>query len=263
MTDMTPDLRGPALVLDRHAEMQRLAQRYGDAGSLGLDLLNALGLRAEDLFQHLPVRLRDRLDGVTERALGEAMRVAHVSRRAGKWEPEWFNRVLAGALGAAGGFGGAPTALAEVPVTVVVLLREIQSEAVRLGFDPVAENVHFDCVQVFGAAGPLATDDGADMSFLGARIALGSGSMQAIIARVAPRLASVLGQKLAAQAVPLLGAATGAAVNSAYLGYYRDMAHVHFGLRRLAIEANEPHDLVVAEFRERIAGTVSPPVQSR
>jgi len=43
-----------------------------------------------------------------------------------------------------------------------------------------------------------------------------------------------MGQKLAAQAVPVLGAVAGAATNYAYTSYYQDMAHVHFGLRRLA-----------------------------
>lgn len=253
MTELYPDLSAPRPVLDPEAELDRLAARHAQAGSLGLDLLNALGLQAETVLQRLPSGLRDRLDSATERALREAMRAAHASRRASAWEPDWFNKVLAGALGAVGGIGGAPTALAEVPVTVVVLLREIQSEAARLGFDPASENVHFDCVQVFGVAGPLAQDDGADLSFLGARMALSSGSMQALIARVAPRLATVLGQKLATQAVPLLGAATGAAINSAYLGYYREMSHVHFGLRKLAIEADRPHDQLVEDFRQRIA----------
>ncbi len=32
----------------------------------------------------------------------------------------------------------------------------------------------------------------------------------------------------------MLGAAAGAGVNVAFLGYYRDMAHVRFGLMRLA-----------------------------
>ena len=47
----------------------------------------------------------------------------------------------------------------------------------------------------------------------------------------------VLGQKLAAQSVPVLGAVAGAATNYAYTSYYQEMAHVHFRLRRLAIEA--------------------------
>jgi uncharacterized protein (DUF697 family) len=82
--------------------------------------------------------------------------------------------------------------------------------------------------------------------------------LRALIARVAPRLAVALGQKLAAQSVPLLGAAAGAATNYAYTRYYQDMAHVHFGLRRLAIEADRDPKEVVEAFRTRAgAGRVT------
>jgi len=69
----------------------------------------------------------------------------------------------------------------------------------------------------------------------------------------------VLGQKLAAQSVPVLGAAAGAATNYAYTSYYQQMAHVHFGLRRLAIEAGRDHAELIGEFRARVEG----PAESR
>ena len=78
-------------------------------------------------------------------------------------------------------------------------------------------------------------------------------ALQRLISRVAPRLATVLGQKLAAQTVPLLGAAAGAATNYAYTGYYGEMAHVHFGLRRLAIDADLDHATLIDDFRRRAA----------
>ncbi len=55
-----------------------------------------------------------------------------------------------------------------------------------------------------------------------------------MLAAAAPKLAAVLGQKVMAQAVPVLGAVAGAGLNAAFLGYYREMAHVRFGLLRLA-----------------------------
>ena len=69
---------------------------------------------------------------------------------------------------------------------------------------------------------------------------------RAIIARVAPRFAAVLSQKLASQAVPVIGAMAGAGTNYAFVDYYTEMAHVHFGLRAIMSEA-EP-DLVTDEF---------------
>jgi uncharacterized protein (DUF697 family) len=83
-------------------------------------------------------------------------------------------------------------------------------------------------------------------------------ALQSLIARVAPRLATVLGQKLAAQTVPILGAAAGAATNYTYTSYYQQMAHIHFGLRRLAIEADVGHAQLTDRFKTKIA---KPPVR--
>ena len=81
-----------------------------------------------------------------------------------------------------------------------------------------------DCLKVFASGGPLAGDDGVDTSFLSARLVVNGASLHALIARIAPRFATVLSQKLAAQTVPLLGALAGAGINYAFMGYYREMA---------------------------------------
>jgi EcsC family protein len=249
---MTEIIIASAPSLDPDAELERLARRYKGAGGLGIQLLNALGTRADVLLDRLPAAVRDRLDTVTQMALTQAMAAASGSRRVVPDQSEWLNSAVTTAMGAAGGFGGLPTALAELPVTTTLLLRVIEGVAVEHGFDPASDSVRFDCVQVFAAAGPLEHDDGSDLAFLSARVALTGAAMQAIIARVAPRLAIVMGQKLAAQTIPVLGAVAGAATNYAYTSYYTDVAHVHFGLRRLAIEADLSHDVL----RERLKAQV-------
>jgi hypothetical protein len=234
--------------VDVEARLDEIARRYKNAGGVGINVLNLIGGRAENLLDRLPSAVRRNLEGATVKALNSAMRAAHSSRGMVPDQKSWLNQAVSAAMGAAGGAGGLPTALAELPVTTTLLLRVIQGVAVDYGFDPEAENVQFDCVQVFSAAGPLSGDDGSDLGFLSARIALSGKAMQAVIARVAPKLAVVLGQKLAAQAVPVLGAVAGAATNYAYTSYYEDMAHVHFGLRKLAIDA----DISPAELNERL-----------
>lgn len=237
------------LVTDRLGE---LAQRYDKAGSAVIQLLNMVGGQADGLLDHLPKGLRDNLGQGTETALKIAMKAAEGSRGVIGDQPGWLTTVMSTALGAAGGFGGLPTALAELPVTTTVFLHGIQSVAVEHGFDPSEPGVRFDCVQVFSASSPLETDDGSDLAFFTTRVVVSGTAMQALIARVAPRLAVVLGQKLAAQTVPVLGAVAGAATNYAYASFYRDMAHVHFGLRRLAIEADRDHADLVTALRARL-----------
>ena len=239
-------------VIDVDARLNEIAKRYKQAGGVGISVLNLIGGGADSLIDKLPSSVRRNLETATVKALNHAMRAAHSSRSYVPDQKSWLNQAASAAMGAAGGAGGLPTALAELPVTTTLLLRVIQGVAVEHGFDPDAENVQFDCVQVFSAAGPLSGDDGADLGFLSARMALSGRAMQAVIAKVAPRLAVVLGQKLAAQAVPVLGAVAGAATNYAYTSYYQDMAHVHFGLRRLAIEGDVPPAELLERLREKM-----------
>ncbi|MCE9555951.1 MAG: EcsC family protein, partial [Planctomycetes bacterium] len=67
-------------------------------------------------------------------------------------------------------------------------------------------------------------------------------------------------EKMIAQAIPILGAATGAAINVAFMGHFNRVARFHFGLRQLERQhgveviqnayraaAGKPLRLVVAE----------------
>ena len=242
-------------IIDVEARLDDIATRYKQAGGVGINVLNLIGGQADGLIERLPAPVRRNLEAATVKALNHAMRAAHTSRSMVPDQKSWLNQAASAAMGAAGGAGGLPTALAELPVTTTLLLRVIQGVAVEHGFDADAENVQFDCVQVFSAAGPLSGDDGADLGFLSARMALSGRAMQAVIAKVAPRLAVVLGQKLAAQAVPVLGAVAGAATNYAYTSYYQDMAHVHFGLRRLAIDGDVAPDELLQRLRDKMGRT--------
>lgn len=251
MSKSTP-LAAPLSPADIEAELTRLAARYKSAGGLGVTLLNMVGGQAESLLERLPVNVRAGLNGVVERALRLAMQAANGSRRAVPDQKPWVNTAVTTAMGAVGGLGGLPSALVELPVTTTMLLRTIQGVAAEHGFNPASENIRFDCIQVFAAAGPLATDDGADMGFLSLRLSLSGGGVNKLIALVAPRLAAVLGQKLAAQAVPVMGAVAGATANYIYTTYYQEIAHVHFGLRRLALDADIPEDRLIKRLTAKM-----------
>lgn len=238
--------------VDVDARLDELASRYRRAGGLGIEVLNVVGGKAEGLLDRLPTAVRGSLEHATTRALEQAMKAANSSRGVVPDQKGWLNSAVGAAMGAVGGMGGLPTALAELPVTTTLLLRVIQGAATEHGFDASAENVQFDCIQVFSAAGPLEADDGADLGFISARVTLTGAAVHGLIARVAPRLATVMGQKLAAQTVPVLGAVAGAATNYAYTSYYQEMAHVHFGLRRLAIDADLPIEELVERLRLKI-----------
>lgn len=244
LTTLTP--------LDTEAELTQLAERYRAAGGIGVKLLNMLGGSAENLLDRLPPNVNKGLESAVDQALRVAMRTAHKSRKTLPDQSDRVNRVVTTAMGAVGGLGGLPSALVELPMTTTMLLRSIQGVAKEYGFDPASQNVQFDCIRVFAAAGPLASDDGADMGFVSVRLTLSAGAMNKLVAIVAPRLAAVLGQKLAAQAVPVLGAVAGATTNFVYTSYYQEIAHVHFGLRRLSINSDIPEDELIARLTQKM-----------
>lgn len=250
---MEPEILLPVSDPALMAELDALARRHRAAGGIGMTVLTYVGGSAEGLVAKLPQGVRDGLEGATERALHIAFDAAARSRGAVPDRADWVNTAIATAMGVAGGAGGLPGALAELPFTVTMLLRAIQGIAAEHGFDPASEEVRMECLRVFASAGPLSKDDGADMAFVGARVTLTGASVNSLIARVAPRLSAVLGQKLAAQAAPVLGAVAGAAVNFSFTSYYQEIARVHFGLKRLARDMAADEGLLREELVARIA----------
>ena len=240
------------VAMDIDREIAALARRHKAASNVGMQVLNLLGGQAENLLERLPDPAKNQLEQATKRALEAALRAAQTSRALVPDQKGWLNTAMTTAMGAMGGAGGLPTALAELPVTTTVLLRAIQGIAAEHGFDPAEEGVQKACLGVFASAGPLAADDGADMAFLSARITLTGATVHGVIARIAPRLATVLGQKLAAQTVPIIGAAAGAATNYAYTSYYQEMAHVQFGLLRLSARTGRDTDLLIDDLRRAL-----------
>lgn len=227
---MKPQL--PALATpELDHEIEALARALARANGPVMALVNRLGGGVERQLALLPPALRTELERVTAQALMAAHGLAGIAEAEGRG-----TMAAAMASGAAGGAGGVLTSIAELPVTITVILRAIRAEAKKAGFDPAEPGIRAACLEVFAAGSPLAGDDGVNTSFLSARLTLTGPALQKLIATVAPRLAAALGQKLAAQAVPVLGAVSGAAVNAAFLRYYREIARIRFQLMRLSVQ---------------------------
>jgi hypothetical protein len=229
----TPALPVPLSAPDPAAEIEALVARYLRAQGGPVELVALVGGQVEGMARRLPEKARRRIDSAVRIALGTAYGAAQGSHRA-RPGGDRAHRLAAAALGAVGGLGGLPSALAELPVTTATILRSLQEIARAHGEDPADEETRLACLQVLGSGGPLPHDDGTDLAFLGARVTLTGAAVNNLIAQIAPSFAAVLARKLATKAVPALGAAAGAAVNLAFARYYQEMAHVHFGLRRLA-----------------------------
>ena len=249
MVEILPPVTDPVIL----NQIDALAKRHRAAGGVVMHLIGYIGGSAESLLGKLPASVRTGLEGATERALSGAMVAAEHSRGIVADRPDWMNRTLTAAMGAAGGAGGLGSSLAELPFTVTMLLRAIQGIAAEHGFDPASQEVRVECLRIFASAGPLDDDDGMDLSFLAARTTITGPSLKSLVAKVAPRLSAVLGQKLAAQAAPILGAVAGAAVNYSFTSYYQEIARVHFGLKRLARDSGEDEGALREELVARLS----------
>lgn len=223
----------PALVApDLDRDIATLARDLRRANGPFMALINKLGGGVEKQLALLPAPLRAEMERLTVQALLAGHGLAGVGGD-GTGRGTFAAVVLSGA---AGGAGGIVTSLAELPVTITVILRAIRAEAVKAGFDPREPGVRAACLEVFAAGSPLSGDDGVNTSFISARLTVTGPALQKIVATVAPRLAAALGQKLAAQAVPILGAFSGAALNATFLRYYREVARIRFELMRLSVQ---------------------------
>lgn len=252
------DVRIPAVVessgADPKGDIARLAERQDQAGNLFMRIVTAAGGQVEDTLGLLPQDTRAEIEAAARVALQQSYDIAAKSRTGavgGAIGGDTVHRVLATISGAVGGVGGLSTALAELPVATTLIFRAVQDVAETHGEDPLSDATRIECLRVFGKGGPDADDDGIDTAFFGARVSLSGVAVNTLIARIAPRFAAVLSQKLATAAVPIIGAATGAGTNYAFMSQYTDLAHVHFGLRRLSRTHGEA--FVTEEFHKALA----------
>lgn len=134
------------------------------------------------------------------------------------------------ASGAVSGFAGLAGFLPDATVTTLVILREVARIAAANGEDLGGEEARHACLEVFGLRGEGADDE---LGYFSARFMLTGKPLAALMGQVAARYGLVLGEKFAAQAVPVAGAIAGAALNGAFLAHYRSIAEAHFTVRRL------------------------------
>ena len=168
------------------------------------------------------------------------------------------HKALAALSGAVGGAFGLTTLAVELPLSTTLMLRSIAEIAQREGEDLGDPEAALACMQVFalGGRGPAQADapagNAAESGYFAVRGALAKAMSEAaryaagrglldesapalmrFAGQVGARFGGVVSQKLAAQAVPVLGALGGAAVNTAFMDHFQSIARGHFTVRRL------------------------------
>jgi len=179
-----------------------------------------------------------------------------------------FHKALATASGAAGGAFGLAALPVELPVSTIIMMRSIADIARSEGEDPSQPETALSCLQVFALGGRAGSEDASESGYFAVRgmlaktvseaarylaergaIQEGGPMLVRFITQVASRFGIVITQKVAAQALPVIGALGGGAVNYAFMEHFQDVARGHFTVRRL--ERTYGKNLVRSEY-ERI-----------
>lgn len=223
---------------------------------LAAKMTSMLGAPVERGFALLPKSWSSTVHKASEAALMKALDVAvkSLGEKSGmRFGPtERMHKIAAAASGAAGGAFGLAALAIELPVSTTIMLRSIADIAKSEGENIQYIDTKLACLTVFALGGRAKDDDATESGYFAARAAMATAVSEAskhlaqkglskaggpalvrLISVLASRFGIVVSEKAAAQAVPILGAAGGALINTIFIGHFQDMARGHFIVRRL------------------------------
>ena len=245
----------PVLGAQEIEELRRARALLENPG-LAAQLANAVGAPMEYVMaKRLPPRITKLIDATTRKALEQSLRVATATLRRGATRPAARTRThvfAAAATGAAGGAFGFAGLAVELPITTTMIMRSIADIARSHGEDLDDPAAMLACFEVLTMGGRSASDDGAESGYFAARAVLahqvataaeyiavhgmaanGGPAIVQLLASIGSRFSVKVSQKVAAQAVPVVGAVSGAALNTLFMRHFQRMAQGHFVVRGL------------------------------
>ena len=140
----------------------------------------------------------------------------------------------------------------ELPISTTIMLRSIADIARSEDQDIFSIESKIACIEVFAFGGSSQRDDASEAGYFAVRTALaqsvtkaaeyfaekglaeeGAPALVRLIIRIAERFSIQVTEKAAAQAIPAIGAAGGAIINTIFIDHFQEMARGHFIVRRL------------------------------
>jgi EcsC protein family len=233
-------------------------------------LTHYAGQPIEKMIDTLPAGVSDRLQGVVRatvtRLLGMALKTLDARPRSAS--PR-IHKVAGGLSGAIGGAFGVTALAVELPLSTAIMLRAIADIARSEGEDLTTVESRLACLEVFALGGRSTADDGADTGYYAVRATLAKALSEAaqhiaskgltdkgapvlvrFIAQISSRFGALVSEKVAAQAVPVIGAVGGAGINLLFLDHFQETARGHFIVRRL--ERAYGKNVVQQAYRELV-----------
>lgn len=249
-------------------QLQSAKQLLENPG-LAAKMSNAIGSPIEQGLKLLPKSWNSSINEVTQKALLKASDAAIYTMKSTStgFASNRMHKLSVAVTGGVGGFFGVAGIAVELPISTTIMLRSIADIARAEGESVSNLETKLACLEVFALGGKSKQDDGAESGYYAVRTALaksvldaseflakktiteqGSPILVKFTAEIAKRFGIQVTEKAAAQAVPAIGAAGGAIINTIFIGHYQDMATGHFIIRRL--EKTYGKDFVQQEYNK-------------
>jgi len=235
-------------------ETLRYAKSLLENPSLAAKITSVIGTPIEKGLTLLPAKWSEVVNNATRTALERVLSVALLTMddTGTQTSSDIIHKIVVAGAGAAGGFFGLPALAVELPVSTTVMLRSIADIARSEGERLKSPEAKLACLEVFAFGGVSKGDDATKTGYFALRATLaqavsdaaqhiaekgvaqeGAPSIVRFITQVASRFGGTVSEKLAAQAVPMIGAVGGAVINSLFIDHFQDIARGHFRIRRL------------------------------
>jgi len=232
----------------------RLAKQILENPSLAAKITNVIGSPIEKGFKLLPKKWSGAISDATKKALQTALDLALFTldkKGRGQIQNVWHKLAVV-VSGGTGGALGIPGLIVELPVSTGIMLRSIADIARSEGEQLNLPEAKLACIEVFALGGRTSKDDAVESGYFAVRAALakavseaaefiaergvvkeGAPAIARLISQLTERFGVTVSEKVAAQAVPAIGAVGGALINLIFIDHFQDMARGHFTVRRL------------------------------
>ncbi len=237
-----------------HLEELKRAKTLLENPGMAAKITHLLGTPIEKGFALLPDKWRNQVAVLTQTALSKALNTALITIKdtPGEAAANAWHKLAVAATGGVGGLFGLPALVVELPITTTIMLRSIAGVALSEGEPIHNSDSKMACLEVFALGGPSRADDAAESGYFAIRTALaqsfsraaehvaqkgltdeGAPALVRLIVQVSERFSIQVSEKTAAQAIPAIGAASGALINTLFIDHFQNMARGHFIVRRL------------------------------
>ncbi|WP_298527892.1 EcsC family protein [uncultured Christiangramia sp.] len=221
---------------------------------LAAKITNYIGMPLEKGFELLPKNWNSKIVELTHKAITKSTDAAlfTMKNKPGEKSSNIWHKATVAISGGAGGFFGFAGLAVELPVSTTIMMRSIADIARSENQNLDNAETKLACVEVLALGGKSESDDGTESGYYITRALLaqqltmaaehiakngltkeGAPALVKFFTTVASRFGIQVTEKAAAQAVPVIGAATGAALNLLFIDHFQDMARGHFIVKRL------------------------------